>query len=205
MSKAIKLNKAQQAHVNAVATLASAFATRIGQANNANLIKNLSVESRLFANDAIVAYMLESGIDVDALASMIAQHDKGAKSGFLAVYAMQKVRKILYACATGLKSTLDGYTRAIVQNLFEHEKLSNKGALMSLCKSVSFGEFETVEAVTRAYNCAPSTASTQASSTREALRALHIATCSKGAQREVFTLNAENVLTVKLSSMFVSA
>lgn len=186
-----KVTKAQTAIIDALTA-------RANSAENENQRKNLNAELK-FYNVATVEYAMTCGLNVEALAKQIAQSDK-KNADFLAVYALQKVRKILNACAQGLTSTFDPYTRTILANLV-HSKQNNKTALVSLSKSVQFDEFDTQHKISARYNCNASTASTQASSTRQALRVLNIANTSKGRVNDEFELT-ESALAKRVIEMY---
>lgn len=165
----------------------AAINTRIEKAENENQAKNIKAELKLFSLP-VVEYAVSQGFDVDALAKTIAVTDK--KNGdFLAVYALQKVRKVLTALAQGLKSPLDPYTRTIAINL-AHDAQNNKSALVSLSKAIVFDEFDNQKKITARYGCSAGTAGTQMSSTRQALRVLGIATVTKGKAQDEFMLTA---------------
>jgi hypothetical protein len=186
-----KVTKAQTAIIDALTS-------RANSAENDNQRKNLTAELK-FYNAATVEYAMNAGINVEALAKQIAQADK-KHADFLAVYALQKVRKILNACAQGIANTFDPYTRTILANL-SHNKQNNKTALVSLSKSVTFDEFDTQHAIKARYNCNASTASTQASSTRQALRVLNIANTSKGRVNDEFELT-DSALAKRVIEIF---
>ncbi len=110
------------------------------------------------------------GVDVSAMSARIAVAVKSDEN-FVAIYAMQKVRKLCSALLNG-KSAIDGYTSTILQNVFALDKLNNKSALVSLSRGITFTETDQEQAIVKRYHCEPSTASTQASSSRKALQVL---------------------------------
>jgi hypothetical protein len=186
-----KVAKAQQVIVDALTS-------RVNNAENDNQRKNLNTEIK-FYNAATVEYAMNAGINFDALAKQVAQQDK-KHADFLAVYALQKVRKILNACAQGIINEFDPYTRTILANLAQ-DKQNNKTALVSLSKSIQFEEFDTKHKISARYNCNASTASTQASSTRQALRVLNIANTSKGRVNDEFELT-DSALAKRVIELF---
>jgi hypothetical protein len=113
---------------------------------------------------------------------------------------LQKVRKTIAACAQGIKNSLDPYTRTIVANLTESEQ-NNKSAQVALSRSVEFDEFDTQKTIKTRYNCAATTASTQMSSTRQALQILNAASVTKGKVNDEFALTDSPVAN-KLREMF---
>lgn len=171
---------------NAQKTILSAIQTRIDNAENSNQVKNLTTELK-FYNEAVIAHALTLDIDFNALSSAIAISDK-KNSNFVALYALQKVRKILVASAQNIANQLDGYTRTILTNLTASEQ-NNKSAYVSLSRAIEFNEFDTQKTIKARYNCASSTASTQASSTRQAFKLLNIASVTKNRVNDEFALN----------------
>lgn len=193
MTKSVKNTQAQ----NAQKAIISAIESRIASAENDNQVKNLKAELK-FYNEAVIAHALTLDIDFDTLAKQISVSDKKQPS-FVALYALQKVRKILVASAQGLASQLDGYTRTILTNLSASEQ-NNKSAYVSLSRAIEFNEFDNQKTIKARYNCASSTASTQASSTRQAFKLLNIASVTKNKVNDEFALNdsklAQSLLTL---------
>lgn len=207
-AKTTKSNKATKSTLTANANdssvkfdaLQSALNNRIANAENENQVKNLKAELKMFTLP-ILEYAIANGLDVEKLTKTIAISEK-KDANYLAIYALQKVRKTLSACAQGLKSSLDGYTRTIVNNLAFNEQ-NNKSALVSLSKAIEFNEFDTQKKITVKYGCKPSTASTQMSSTRQALMLLNIATVTKRKNNDEFALT-DSLLANRLKSLFVA-
>jgi len=168
--------------------ICEAIAARIASAPNENQRDTLSAELRFFddANGSIIIDRASAYVDVKALAKCIAIDDKRS-SDFVAVYALQKVRKILYALANDRASFIDAYSRSILSNLTRLQEITNKSALVALSKSIEFTELDKVQEIKRLVSVAASTASTQASSTRQALRVLNIATVTKNRNGDEFT------------------
>lgn len=186
MTKSAKSTSLNVKAENAQKTILSAIQARIDNAENDNQVRNLKAELN-FYNVAVIAHALTLDIDFDALAKQISISDK--KNGqFVALYALQKVRKILVASAQNLASQLDGYTRTILTNLTASEQ-NNKSAYVSLSRAIEFNEFDNQKTIKARYNCASSTASTQASSTRQAFKLLNIASVTKNKVNDEFALN----------------
>lgn len=179
----------------------AAIAARVQAADNDNLRKNLNTESRMLTLPQ-VEYALSIGIDMQAIANQISVSDKHARE-YVGIYVLQKVRKTLAACAQGIKNTLDPYTRTIVANLCESEQ-NNKSAQVALSRSVEFDEFDTQKTIKARYNCAATTASTQMSSTRQALMILDAASVSKGKVNDEFALTDSKIAN-RLREMFKKA
>lgn len=111
--------------------------------------------------------------------AMVACTDKKAKEGYLAQYAAEKVCKMIRSQDD--ISKLDPYSAAIVANaLFQSGKLSAKGALRALCNKIELDVLDEQDIIKYCAKVEVTTASTQRSSTREALRVLGLATCAKG-------------------------
>ena len=195
-------NKSKNTVKNNVAktfdSLQSALTARVKSAENENQAKNLQTELKLFSLP-VIEYANAQGFDVAALAKQISISDK-KHADFIAVYALQKVRKCLTACAQGITRSFDPYTRTILENLV-HDSQNNKTALVSLCKSIEFDELDTQKKISARYNCHAGTAGTQMSSTRQALRVLNIATVTKGKTNDEFALT-ESAFAMRVREMF---
>jgi hypothetical protein len=181
--------------------ITTAFETRVSLAENDNQAKNLKAEIKNYTLP-VIQYALELNVDLETLAKHIAISDK-KHNDFIAVYALQKIRKILHACTQGLKSSLDGYTRTILENLIHNEQ-NNKSAYVSLSRNIEFNELDNQKHIAKRYSCAASTAGTQASSTRQAMQKLNIATVTKGKVNDEFALT-DSTISKKLQSLFVVA
>lgn len=172
------------------ALILSALQTRIDNAPNENQRDNIMTEHKFFAdaNGAIILNKVSALVDLSALARKISICEK-SHADFVAVYALQKVRKMLYALANGARSFVDGYSNSILTNMVQLQELTNKSALVALSKSVEYTETDKVQAIKRTINVAVSTASTQASSTRQMLRLLDVANVTKRKNGDEFTFN----------------
>jgi hypothetical protein len=168
----------------------AAIKVRIDNAPNENQAENLGTEYKFFAdvNGAVILDKVSTIIDVPALAKKIAVTDKSS-ADFVAVYALQKVRKMVYAFANNTKSFIDGYSNSIIFNMVQLQELTNKSALVALSKSVEYSELDKVQSIKRQINVAVSTASTQASSTRQMLHLLNIANVTKRKNADEFMFN----------------
>lgn len=168
---------------------------RIDAAPNANQAENLSAEYRFFAdkNGAIILDKVSHIIDIAALAKQISIIEK-SDSNFIAVYALQKIRKMIYSLANNTKSYIDGYSNSILSNMVSlQSEITNKSALVSLSKSIEYSETDKVQSIKRLISVAVSTASTQASSTRQMLRVLNIANVTKRKNADEFTFNDTDI------------
>ena len=188
---------------NAQETLIAALDARIAAADNANQAKNLKTERDMFAAENMIAVLTkvnELQVDLPALAAQIAVTKTQDKHAFVAVYALQKVRKMIVSLGQGIKN-VDGYSNSIITNLVSLQSLANKSARMSICKAIEYDEIEMTQTIKRLHNCSESTASTQASSTRMMLKVLNIANVQKGKNGDVLTL-ADTPVAAAVVDMF---
>jgi hypothetical protein len=179
--------------IAAHAAMLNALDARIAESPNENQVdffkrmrdKHLSIhESRA---------LLTHGVDVRALAATLGNSNKNDSARFVAKYALEKVLKVARALAQNSFLQLDKYTQSILLNVRKLELSENKQkiraqtALACLSSAITFDENDLQQAYTRFGNCVASTASTQRSSTREALRALGAADASKNVRDDSFT------------------
>lgn len=192
MSKAKQTTSKAKQGADVQALILEAIAHRIANADNDNQRDTLSTEHKFFAdaNGAVILSKASAvqGIDLQALARQIRVLKHESKADFLAVYALQKVRKALYAIANNARSGFDGYTNSILFNLVKLQAINNKESRMSICKAIEYSETEQVQALKRLHNCSESTASTQASSTRMMLKALNLANVMKQKNNDAITM-----------------
>lgn len=183
VSNAERAAKAQE-------TLCASIQVRVDAAPNDNFKKNMLAEKNaLSGRNALIAIekCIALDVDFDALAKSYAITDKNAHD-YIAIYAAQKIRKSIFALACGMTSVFDGYTQAIMRNLVKLQSLSNRGSQISLSNKVVFNEDMQSEAVRSFKMCEPSTASTQASSTRQAMRFLNVCNVIKSRKDDSMTL-----------------
>jgi hypothetical protein len=181
-SRGYKMTKQQK-------MILAAIQSRIDSAPNENQRENIAAEYRFFSdnNAAIILDKVSHIIDINKLAKQIAISEK-SNSDFIAVYALQKIRKMIYSLANNTKSYIDGYSNSIIFNMVKlNSEITNKSALVALSKSVEYTEFDKVQDIKRTISVAVSTASTQASSTRQMLRVLNIANVTKRKNQDEFT------------------
>ena len=124
-----------------------------------------------------------------------------ASANFIGLKVITKIRQAINALANDRKSFFDGYTVSILSNLSRLQELSNKSALVSLSKAIEYTETEQVADIKRLLDCSPSTASTQASSSRMMLRALGVCNVTKRKSGDVITF-AENETANAVRVMF---
>ena len=172
------------------AVMLAALKVRIDNAPNENQKDNLQTEYKFFAdnNGSIILNKVSDLIDICALSRKIAIIDK-SNNDFVAVYALQKVRKMIYSFANNTKSFIDGYSNSIIFNMVRLQEITNKSALIALSKSVEYSELDRIQEIKRQINVAVSTASTQASSTRQMLNLLNIANVTKRKNNDEFSFN----------------
>jgi hypothetical protein len=191
MTKATKATKATAtATADFQALILSAIQTRIDSAPNENQKDNLATEYKFFAdnNGQIILNKVSHIIDIQNLARKISIIEK-SNNDFVAVYALQKIRKMIYSIANNTKSFIDGYSNSIISNMVKLQEITNKSALIALSKSIEYSELDKVQEIKRTINVAVSTASTQASSTRQMLNILNIANVTKRKNGDEFQFN----------------
>ena len=150
------------------AAVLEAIRCRIAVAPNANQSRTLESELRGW-NAAMISTLSKLSVDCGAMVRAFA--GDGAKP--LAVYAMEKVRQIASALTQANRNLLDRYTEPMLINAAHNANaLRNKAALVTLSREVTYTETEQQQSIIARHRCAPSTASTQASSSRMALRAI---------------------------------
>lgn len=123
---------------------------------------------------------------LEQLAQDLSITDK-ANSAFIGLKVITKIRQAINALANDRKSFFDGYTNSILSNLTRLQELTNKSALVSLSRSVEYTETDQIADIKRVIDCSPSTASTQASSSRMMLRALGVCNVQKRKNGDVIT------------------
>jgi len=125
----------------------------------------------------------------DALAALASdmQVTSEKDNRFIGVKVITKIRTALEALALDQKSDFDKYTNSILHNLCKNQELSNKSALVSLSKAIEYTQDEQEAHIVKLINCSPSTASTQASSSRMMMRALGLANVTKRKSKDVIT------------------
>lgn len=195
MKKQLKATTVQTKIINALQS-------RLDNAPNANFAKNMGVELKQFSDESMLR-SIESlqtlEFDFSALIDAIAIAD-AKNSDYIAIYALQKIRKAVRSIAQGIKG-FDGYTNSILHNLCNLQTLSNINAQRSICNKIEFSEDEQCITLRRLHNCAPSTASTQASSTRMMLKALNVCNVRKGAKGDSISFT-DAPIAAKVQSMF---
>lgn len=186
------------------ALILNALQAREQAAPNANFADNVRAEIKQFEQKSALAMldkMQALELDIKALAQQVAIGDKGNKADYLAIYALQKVRKCMFALANDSAKMLDGYTFSIVKNLATLQALDNLNAQRSICSKIELSELDQVQAVKVYHNCQPSTASTQASSTRMMLKALGLCNVQKGAKGDSISFT-DTAASKALQAMF---
>lgn len=131
----------------------------------------------------------------------IAHKNQGQKDEFIAVKVLVKIVGAAVAMSQRNTSTLDPYSKVIVTNLCELNSMSTKDNLVSLSKSVSYSELDQAKHIVKHYNCSPSTASTQASSTRMMLEALNICDVIKAKRNDEIAFK-DNECAVYMRALF---
>lgn len=160
-------------------TIAGIIDAKIEKAGNENLKKNWTRERAKMVDPKIAAFFAEHHVD-----------PKGMEG--LAIYAMQKVRKLL-TVFTGMGGKIDPYTLNTLQNAVALKAqgipFTSELQMAGLCHSVDAPE-KLKLAVRRHSDRA--TASTQTSSTRAALEALNLLTVTKEGGKRVLTVDVDH-------------
>jgi len=161
------------------AQFVAALDARIEASAVPNAKKNLLVERNKFNSDgmkACIQTVIDNGYDFSPLLHNVQNADSKAVSSeqYVAIYALQKVRKALHAIGSNIALEFDGYTQAIVSNMTRLQALSTINAQRTIARNIEFDELEQQVVLKNRMNCTPSTASTQVSSTREMLRILDV-------------------------------
>lgn len=115
--------------------------------------------------------------------------EKKGSDNFIAVKVNVKIVKTLAAIGLNLSAKLDSYTNSIMRNLAELQRLDNLNAQRSICKKIELDEMQQAAAVHAYHTCSPSTASTQASSTRMCMHYLDICNVRKGIKSDSISFN----------------
>ncbi len=156
--------------------------------------RNLRTPSR--DNDLTLEYLAKSekGIKaglmkfsfelIEKWALMQANDQKGAQN-FIAVKANMKIVRIIYAIGSKMVSQIDDYSATIIANMLANDGvLFAKSALVCLSRDIEYGALEQSQILRARMGKAATTASTQRSSTREALRVLGFADVHKGMKED---------------------
>jgi hypothetical protein len=113
---------------------------------------------------------------------------KTNKRDFVAVKVLVKLVSTMYALSTGVTAELDPYTATIGYNLVHNREMTNKSNYVCLSKSIEYDALDRVQNLTKKRDCSVGTASTQASSTRQALMILGIADGTKDRDSDTLKL-----------------
>lgn len=161
-----------------------ALQVRIDNAPNANQADTIRAEQQQFEKKAAL-HALENlqalEVNMQALFDSLAICDKSNDS-FIGVYVIQKIRKAAFALSQKSVAAFDKYSNSIIKNLATLQALDNLNTQRAICSKIELDEMQQAQAVRVYHNCSPSTASTQASSTRMMLHHLNICNVRKGAK-----------------------
>lgn len=194
--------KIQSAFVTALDTRAQ-FATTMQELNLAksfnDVNKSVKTDAFMLTVEKILSYK-NADVMLFALASKYSATHK-SHADFVAIYAIEKQVRIMFAIANNSTSKLDNYTRSISANLCKLDKLSNHNALRCICSKIVSTALDTVVRVDRLADCSVSTATTQLSSSRAALADLQIVTRVKFAKCDEMS-KADNALARAYFKLF---
>lgn len=120
------------------------------------------------------------------------QNPESKGENFIAVKANVKIINILRSIGEKSINHIDGYSMTIIANALKNDGvIFAKSALVSLSKDVEYLPLDTMQIISARMRKAASTAVTQRSSTREALRVLQFADTVKGAKDDPTTLTVK--------------
>lgn len=142
------------------------------------------------ALDMVFALPAFSEIADDLIRKVRIASDKQNRADFIAVKVPHKIIDLCESIATGLSSSLNGYSRTIFANLCKLNGITNKSNLVALSKSVEYDALDQVQALKGRYNCSVGTASSQAGQVRMVALHMGIADVRKGKRGDVMTLQA---------------
>lgn len=189
--------------------MVNALQARIDNAPNENQRDNLTAELKKFSGENNL-YVFSAAkaleIDIEKLAEKIALSPSSEnKDNFVAVYALQKIRKALFAFAatTSNKSFFDGYSKSIITNLVRLQTLTGKSTRAALC-AIEYDELDQVQDIKRLMNCAESTANTQASSTRMMLHYLDVCNVVKRGKGDALSFK-DSKASARMQELFTVA
>ena len=206
--KATKANANANANENRALEIQAVFVSS-AQARMIDAEKCKTIISDLSAfSDASFSRMIDAVVSrgfltydaLDTLARDLSVTDK-SDTRFIGLKVVTKIRQAINALANDRKSFFDGYTASILSNLSRLQELSNKSALVSLSKAIEYTETDQISDIKRLIDCTPSTASTQASSSRMMLRALGVCNVQKRKNGDVISF-AENDTANAVRVMF---
>jgi hypothetical protein len=136
----------------------------------------------------------KQGFDLSNVAKFIAITDK-SHADFCAMYAVEKVFNLLKCLASKDRNKLNGYTKAMLVNLLEHEVLTidecKQAVSLELYSAANRSKALNQKQIRNLYNSGKTTASTQVSSSRMCLRALNVCNVHKGSSKDEITFNSE--------------
>ena len=193
-------NETSQAIVETVLTsqelVLSALDVRLSNADNNAAREYFNGLKRDFTSITQTQINVLESLDLDfsALAEQI-KLDK-ASNTFIAQKAIKKVFETMRALASNSSSYLDKYTFSIVKNLNTLQKLDNLNMQRSICSKIELDLLAQEQAIKVYHNCSPSTASTQASSTRMMLQFLNVCNVQKGLKSDAISFTGSQTSLV---------
>jgi hypothetical protein len=132
------------------------------------------------------------------------KNDKKGAGDFLAVKVNIKILRLLDAIGSGLASNIDDYTCTIVANALHNKgKIYAKSALVCLSRDIQYCANDLTQVIKHRMGVVASTASTQRSSTRQALNALGLATVTKNKSEDdiVLTVKGADILANMINGL----
>lgn len=162
------------------------------------------VSSSSFLN-ALTICTVKHNLDLSLLSVSFAQNDN-AHADFVAVKAITKILRAVFAIAQNNAQLLDGYTQAILMNLVRVEMMNTYECYKACSKSIVVKDQLTDvstsgKKIVSYMLSAASTASTQTSSTRMMLRMLDICEVKKASKGDILTFKS-NATSALICDMF---
>lgn len=167
------------------------------ESETANINRVFLNEHRNTAKDTFL-YQIDNlqkqGFDLSNVAKLLAVTDK-SHADFCAIYAVEKIFNLLSCLASKNRNKLNGYTKAMLVNLLEHEILTidecKQAVSLDVYNAANRSKSLNQKKIRNLYNSGKSTAGTQVSSSRMCLRALNVCNVHKGSSKDEITFNSE--------------
>lgn len=183
---AVTVEQAQQKAQDLVAAFAERAQFEIdADPTNSNIQKTLSKVQRAHLTPGVVAAMVVAGVD----AGHINENEAGAKRRN--VYALEKLRDLLYAAVTGhMKNAINIACMATLTKTKDLSALPFTGLVARGCASDKVAVPNDYKGYMTSHTVSAATASTQASSTMTALEVLGVVTNVGSRSHPIYKLTA---------------
>ena len=198
-----EIAKANKVTVKSVAVQIDIINALIVRMNYQFVIEGKDINSALIreyrSNSSITAlqqidYLHKQKFNLSDIAKLIAITDK-SHADFCAIYAIEKIFNLLRCLASKDRNKLNGYTKAMLVNLLEHDVLTIDECKCAVSRELHqkaySAKFSGQKQIRLLYNSGKSTAGTQVSSSRMCLKALNVCHVRKGSSKDEITFNSE--------------